>query len=214
VLALNAKLCSWSRPISQHPRAPGGVGDHRRWRCCRRTCRQRGGEQWTTVRTTHARTLQCVSPAAVAPSAAVVAVAAAAAAAAGAWHPCYFLAPPRRPSPRAITGFPPHPSISVAPHSSPCQLTATPPRTCASRSSASSLHCGKQRPLRQRRSVVARMVAAVPWWQPPPATVLAATADHPVVATGAPRGDLIPPLGRIHSAGLLGVFWWPLTASG
>ena len=114
VLALNALRSSWSRPFPQHPRAAGGGGGHRRWRCCHRACRRRGGEQRTTVCTTRARTRQRVAPAAAAPVAAAVAAAAAAAA----WRPCYSLAPPRRPLPRAIDGFFP-PSPPLFPHIPP-----------------------------------------------------------------------------------------------
>jgi len=114
---LNALRSSWSRPFPQHPRAAGWGGGHRRWRCCRRACRRRRGEQWTTVRTTRARTRQQVAPAAVAPAA----VALAAATAAAAWRPCFFLAPPRRPPLRATDGFffpplPLWPHISPPPH--------------------------------------------------------------------------------------------------
>jgi len=58
------------------------------------------------------------------------------------------------------------------------------------------------------------MVAAVPRWQPPAATAVAAAADPPVGAAGAPRGDHLPPLGRRQSAGRRGACGRPLPTSG
>jgi len=105
-------------------------------------------------------------------------------------------------------------SPSVAPHTPPSLSTASPPHKCASRSSASSLHCGKRRPPSQRRPVVTRMVASVPRWLPPPATAVAAAVDPPVGAAGAPRGDHLPLLGPRQSAGRRGACWRPLPTSG
>ena len=74
--------------------------------------------------------------------------------------------------------------------------------------------CGKRRPPSQRRPVVARVVVAVPRWQPPPGTAVVTAAYPPVGATRGRRGHHLPPLGRRQSAGSRGACGRPLPTCG